>query len=144
MENNSFLPVLGCSLAIILLNGQRVLVQNMLHMPGLVVPLYSLCAHCVQPGCGFIGTSGVGILVYFPTFALTVGTSKDCHLAFKSLGRSALLDTLHYVQPRCALSLYPLELASHIASKSPAVIEEDSSASGEFYVLTCAVPITSV
>jgi hypothetical protein len=82
MGNNSFLPVLGRGTAIILLNGQRVLVQNALHIPGFVVPLYSLRANCLQHGCGFIGASGVGILVYFPLFVLTVDTSKDCHLAF--------------------------------------------------------------
>jgi hypothetical protein len=46
------------------------------------------------------------------------------------LGCSASLDTLHYVQPCCAPSLYPSELASHTAFKSPAVIEDDLSASG--------------
>ena len=76
MGNNSFLPVLGSSLAIILLNGQRVLVRNVLHMPGLVMPLYNLHAHCVQTGCGFIGASGVGILVYFATFILMVDTQR--------------------------------------------------------------------
>ncbi len=140
MGNNSFLLVLGCGLAIILLNGQRVLVRNALHVPSLVVPSYSLCAHCVQPGCGFIGASGVGILIYFPSFVLTVDTLKDCHLAFESLGHSASLDTLHYFQPHCAPSLYPLELASHTASKSPAVIEDDSSASDDADVLTWSYP----
>jgi hypothetical protein len=130
MGNNSFLPVLGRGLVIISLNGQRILVRNTLHMPGLVVPLYTLRAHFVQPSCSFIGASSVGILVYFPTFVLTVDTSKDCHLVFESLGRSASLDTLHDVQPCCAPSLYPLELASHTASKSPALIEDDSSTSG--------------
>jgi hypothetical protein len=109
MGNNLFLLVLGHSLAIISLNGQRVLVRNVLHVPGLVVPLYSLHVHCIQPGCGFIGASGVGILVYFPTFVLAVDTSKDCHLVFESLGRLASLNSLHYVQPRCIPSLYPLE-----------------------------------
>ena len=86
MGNNSYLPVLGRGLAIISLNGQHILVRNGLHVPGLVVPLYSLCAHFTQLGCGFIGVSGVGILVYFPTFVLSVNTSKDCHLSFESLG----------------------------------------------------------
>jgi hypothetical protein len=95
MGNNSYLPVLGCTLAIISLNGQRILVQNALHVPGLVVPLYSLCAHFTQPGCGFIGTSGVGILIYFPTFVLLVDTSKDCHLSSESSGRSAPLNSLN-------------------------------------------------
>ncbi len=112
MGNNSFLPVLGRGTAIILLNGQQVLVRNALHVPGLVVPLYSLRPHCLQRGCGFIGASGVGILVYFPSFVLRVDTSKDCHLAFESLGYSASLNTLHYVQPCCAPTLYPSKLAS--------------------------------
>ncbi len=140
MGNNSFLPILGCGLAIILLNGQRVLICNALHVPGLVVPLYSLCAHCMQPGCGFIGALRVGILVYFPSFVLTVDTLKDCHLAFESLGRSALLDTLHSIQPRCAPSLYPSKHASHTASKSPAIIEDNSSASDDADVLTWSYP----
>jgi hypothetical protein len=90
--------------------------------------------------CNPAVASSAGILVYFPTFDLMVDTSKDCHLAFKSLGRSALLDTLHYVQPHCTPSLYPSELASHIASKSPAVIEDDSSTSGGSDVLTWSYP----
>jgi hypothetical protein len=140
MGNSSFLPVLGRGLAIISLNGQQVLVRNALHVPGLAVPLYSLRAHCVQPGCGFIGASGVGILVYFPTFVLTVDTSKDCHLVFESLRCLALLDSLHYVQPCCTTSLYLSELASHTASKSPMVIEDDSSAPGGPDVLTWSYP----
>jgi hypothetical protein len=130
MGNNSFLPVLGCGLVVISLNGQHVLVRNAHHVPGLVILLYSLCAHFAQPGCGFISASSVGILVYFPTFILSVDTLKDCYLAFVSLGCSASLDTLHYIQPCCAPSLYPSELASHTASKSPAVIEDDSSVLG--------------
>jgi hypothetical protein len=101
-----------------------------LHVPGLVVPLYSLRAHIKQRGCGFIGTSDVGILVYFPTFVLSVDTSKDCHLAYELLGRSAPIDTLHYVRPRCELSLYPLEIASHGAVQTPILIDNNSSAEG--------------
>jgi hypothetical protein len=92
---------MGRSSAIISLNGQRILVRNVLHVPGLVVPLYSLRAHIKQRGCGFIGALDVGILVYFPTFVLSVDTSKDCHLAYELLGWSAPIDTLHYVQPLC-------------------------------------------
>jgi hypothetical protein len=101
--NNSFLPVLSPGSAVISLNGQHILVRNALHVPGLIAPLYSLHAHFAQPGCSFIGVSGVGILVYFPTFVLSVDTSRDCHLAFESLGCTALLDTLCYVQPCCDL-----------------------------------------
>jgi hypothetical protein len=107
MGNNSFVPVLGYGTAIFSLNGQRVLVQNVLHVPGLAEPLYSLRAHLKQPGYGFFGTFEAGMLVYFPTFVLSVDTSMDCHLSYEPLGHSAPLSTLHYVQPRCALTLYP-------------------------------------
>jgi hypothetical protein len=140
MGNNSFLSVLGHGLAIISLNSQRILVRNALHVPGLIVPLYSLHAHFAQPGCGFISTSSFGILVYFPTFILSADTLKDCHLAFKSLGCSASLDTIHYLQPCCAPSLYPSELTSHKASKSPAVIEDDSSTLGSSDKLIWSYP----
>jgi hypothetical protein len=52
------------------------------------------------------------MLICFPTFVLTVDTSSDCHLSYKPLGCCALLDILHYVQPRCPSTLYPPELAS--------------------------------
>jgi hypothetical protein len=109
MGNNSFLPVLGHGTAIISLNGQRILVRNALHMPGLVVPLYSLRAHLKQHGCGFLGTFEAGMLVYFPWFVLLVDTSSNCHPSYEPLGRAAPLDTLHYVQPCCPPSLYPLK-----------------------------------
>ncbi len=98
MGNNLNLPVLGCGTAIISLNGQRILLRNVLHVPGLVVPLYSLCAHVKQHGCDFTGASDVRILVHLK---LLVDTSKDCHLAFESLGQMAPPDTLHYAQPCC-------------------------------------------
>jgi hypothetical protein len=132
MSNNSFIPVFGSGSAIISLNSQKILVWNALHVPGLVVPLYSLRAHCTQCGCGFIGTSDVGILVYFPTFVLSVDTSKDCHLTFDSLERSAPFDILDYVQPRCSPTLYPAELSSTTAVKTspvPNIVEEDCSMS---------------
>jgi hypothetical protein len=42
MGNNSFIPVQGRGTAVFSLNSQRVLIRNALHVPGLVVPLYSL------------------------------------------------------------------------------------------------------
>jgi hypothetical protein len=79
MGNNSSVPVLGCGTAIFALNGKRILVCNLLHVPGLAVLLYSLCTHITQWGCGFIGTCKSGFLVYFPTFVLSVDTAIDCH-----------------------------------------------------------------
>jgi hypothetical protein len=114
--NNSFLPVLGRGTAVISLNGQHVLIRNALHIPGLVMPLYSLGPHLTQHGCAFYGAYAAGMLVCFPTFVLTVGTSSDCHLSYEPLGCCAPLDILHYVQPRCPPTLYPLELASSAPS----------------------------
>ena len=129
MGNNSYLPVLARGSAIISLNGQRVLVRNALHVPGLAMPLYSLRAHFQQPGCGFLGTNDVGMLVYFPSFVLSADTSSDCTLSYEPLGRSAPLSTLHYVQPRCRPSLYPSELSpsSNTVAKTPALIEDEPS-----------------
>jgi hypothetical protein len=81
MGDNSYL-LLGGGSAIISLDRQWILVQHVLHVPGLVVPLYSLCAHIKQRSCGFIGASDIGILVYFLRFVMSVDTSKDCHLEY--------------------------------------------------------------
>ena len=90
--------------------------------------LYSLRAHFKQPGCGFIGNNDAGMLVYFPSFVLLADTSSNCTFSSESLGRSAPLSTLHYVQPRCRPSLYPSEISpsSHMVSSTPALIEDDT------------------
>ncbi len=95
MGNNSFAPVLGCGMAIISLNGQHLVICNVLHVPELRVPLYSLRAHLCQSGCGFVGSYETGLHIYFPGVVLTVDTSSDCHLAYKLLGKTAPLLTLH-------------------------------------------------
>jgi hypothetical protein len=135
MGNDSYLPVLGRGTVIISLNSQRVLVRHALHVPGLAVPLYSLRAHLKQPGCGFIGTSDSGMLVYFPSFILSVDTSSDCHLSYEPLGTGASLGSLHYVQLRCSPSLYPSELTAScnttIGTLIPALVPDDGSSDSE-------------
>jgi hypothetical protein len=100
MGNNSYATVLGRGTAIISLNGQRLLIHNVLHVPALRVPLYSLRAHLRQRGCGFVGSFDTGMHVYFPGVVLSVDMSTDCHPSYESLGKSAPLSSLHYVQPR--------------------------------------------
>ena len=103
MGNKSYAPVLGKGTTIISLNGHSVLIRDVLHVPSLRNPLYSLRAHQRQRGCGFVGASDMGgIYVYFPTFLLEVDTSSDCHLGYSPLGVTVSLQDLHYVQPRCA------------------------------------------
>jgi hypothetical protein len=100
MGNNAFIPVLGRGSAILSLNGQRILVRNALHIPNLMVPLYSLCAHLTQRGCSYYGAYEAGMLVCFPTCVLlTVDTLSNCLLSYEPLGCCAPLNTLHYVQP---------------------------------------------
>ena len=135
MGNNSFLPVLGRGTVIISLNGQHVLVRHALHIPGLSVPLYILWAHLKQPGCGFLGTSESGMLVYFPSFVLSVDTSSNCHLSYEPLGSSASLESLHYVQRQCSPLLHPSELtasnnATTCCSPGPNIIPEEDSTDG--------------
>ena len=136
MGNNSFVPVLGRGTAVFALNGKRVLVRNILHVPGLAVPLYSLRTHATQRGCGFMGAEESGFLVYFPDFVLSVDTAVDSHLSFDPLGRSAPLPTLHYVQPRSSPAAYPYTSLSAVSTAlplpaPPAVIVDDASISAD-------------
>jgi hypothetical protein len=109
MGNNSYALVLGRGTAIVSLNRQRLLIWNVLHNPALRVLLFSLRAHLRQSGCGFIGSFATGMHVYFPGVVLSVDMSTNCHLSYEPLGKSALLLSLHYVQPRCPPVLYPAE-----------------------------------
>ena len=60
MGDKTLAPVLGKGTAIILLNDKMVLVCNVLHVPTLRTPLYSLCKHLTQCGCGFLGDDSLG------------------------------------------------------------------------------------
>jgi hypothetical protein len=115
MGNNSFASVLGRGTAIISLNGQRLLICHVLHVPELWVPLYSLRAHLRQSGCGFVGSYKTGLHVYFLGMVLKVDTSSDCHMAYQPLWKTAPLLSLHYVQPRCPPVVYPPDSSAFLA-----------------------------
>jgi hypothetical protein len=137
MGNNSYAPVLWRETAIVSLNGQRLLIQNVLHVPALQVPLYSLWAHLHQLGCGFIGSFATGMHVYFTGVVLSVDKSTDCHLSYEPLGKSAPLSSPHYIQPRCPPVIYPAESSAFRAragaepspelhlSGNPVIIEDN-------------------
>ena len=134
MGNKTLAPVLGKGTAIISLNGKLVLVRNVLHVPTLRTPLYSLRKHPTQRGYSFLGNDSLGgLFVYFPSFVLAVDTTKDCHLSYKHIGQKATLEDLDYVQPRCALKIPPppplsshdwqaIKYARHSAKQCPAPI----------------------
>jgi hypothetical protein len=139
MGNNSYALVLWRGTAIVSLNGQRLLIRNVLHIPALRVLLYSLWAYLRQLGCGFIGSFDTGMHVYFPGVVLSVDMSTGCHLSYEPLGKSAPLLSLHYVQPWCPPVLYPAESSAfraHAGTKplselclsgNPVLIEDDGS-----------------
>ena len=54
MGDKTFAPVLSKDTVIISLNEKLVLLRNVLHMPTLRTPLYSLRKHLTQRGCGFL------------------------------------------------------------------------------------------
>jgi hypothetical protein len=62
MGNNSYLPVLSQGSAVVSLNGQRILVHNALHVPGLVVPCYSLRAHFWHPAVDLLARPALASL----------------------------------------------------------------------------------
>ena len=98
MGNKTVALVIGRGSAIISLNGKLVLICDVLHVPALRSPLYSLRAHFKQRGCGFIGDNTMGCMyVYFPTFILHVNDTHDCHLNYVLIGRDGQLSMLDYV-----------------------------------------------
>ena len=97
MASNTYAPVRGEGTAIVSLNGRTVLIRDVLHVPDLRKPLYSLRAHMMQWGCGFLGNDEAGgMLVYFPAFHLHVDTTVDMHLTYRSVGPSVSLGSVDY------------------------------------------------
>jgi hypothetical protein len=153
MGNNSYASVLGKGTAIVSLNGKHLLIRNVLHVPALRIPLYSLWAYLRQRGCGFVGSFDTGMHVYFLGVVLSVDMSTDCHLSYESLGKSAPLSSLHYVQPRCASVHYPAKgsafrvgaaLASSPALRpldAPVLIEDDGSSADNVTAPPLAVDV---
>jgi hypothetical protein len=109
---------------IVSLNGQRLLIRNVLHVLAQRFPLYSLWAHLRQSGCRFVGSFDTGMHVYFLGVVLSVDISTDCHLSYEPLGKTAPLSSLHYVQPRCPPVLYPAESSALRARADAAPLPE--------------------
>jgi hypothetical protein len=134
MGNNSFAPILGTGSAVITINKKRILIQDCLHVPALCNPLYSLCAHHHQHGCGFLGMYNLGIFIFFPTFIffvffsmfiLEVNTETDCHLSYEPIAWMGKLPSLNYVQP---IPIVSSSLTTMATPSTPAVIEDGNDA----------------
>jgi hypothetical protein len=138
MGNNSFAPIAGHGMAIVSLNGKKILIRDCLHIPDLRHPLYSLRAHQCQCGCGFIGMFGLGMHVFFPSFILEVDTATDCHLQYVPVGRMAQLSDLDYVQPKPAPQGSVLAMAATTqAVPTPAMIEPDDGLDDQRPTILC-------
>ncbi len=90
LADNTKAPVAGIGSIKILLDGHVCGVRNVLHVPSLRVPLYSLCAHRRMNGCGFINDNG-RFQVYFPRFVTTIDDSVDAFIPYSPLGHASSL-----------------------------------------------------
>ena len=88
LADNTKAPVAGIGSIKIILDGHVCGLRNVLHVPSLRVPLYSLRAHRRMKGCGFIGDNG-RFQVYFPSFVTTVDDSSDSYIPYSPLGRAS-------------------------------------------------------
>ncbi len=95
--NNHEAPCLGQEDIHVKMGCVLVIISNVLHIPLLRCPLYSVQCHSRIPGCAF-HTDNKGIILAFPTFILPVDTSYDC--AMKGIFQSPS-DTVYFDQ--CSL-----------------------------------------
>ena len=77
LANNSQVPCLGIGSIQVLLQTKMIVVLQVLHVPALRCPLYSIRRHRRQLGCEFIATNE-GTYLTFPSFFLSVDDSHDC------------------------------------------------------------------
>jgi hypothetical protein len=90
---------MGKGSAKIMLNDKVILLRNVLHVPQLQEPLYSLRRHSQMPECGYFSSFDTGSHLLFPTFVLEIDTSIDNILDFQSIGASHS-SGLDYAEPR--------------------------------------------
>jgi hypothetical protein len=88
LADNPHSPVAGIGSIKILLDGHVVGVRNVLHVPDLRIPLYSLRTHRRMKDCGFIGDNS-RFHVYFPEFVTSVQDDVDSYIPYTPLGQSS-------------------------------------------------------
>lgn len=143
LADNNTAPVAGIGSIKILLDGHVVGVRNVLHVPSLRVPLYSLRAHRTMDGCGFIGDNN-HFHVYFPTFVVTVDDTIDSHITYSPLGRTSKLP-YDFHQPRLpsstasATTTAPAHQATVIPFSPSEISPNQCSYDEEFPPLQCLV-----
>lgn len=109
----------------ILLDGHVVGVQNVLHVPSLRVPLYSLRAHRHMAHCGFIADNS-HFHVYFPDFTTSVVDDVDSYIPYTPLGRTST-SPFDYRQPSASRVARPLQ-EKLTPESDVATVQADSNA----------------
>ena len=127
LGDDTELPILGEGSAKFSLNGKIILIRNVLHVPGLRSPLYSLRKHKAMPGCGTFSFHNVGSFVLFPNFTLRIDDSVDNIVSYKSIGPSSC-GKLDYAQPHANRSSTP-------PTSPPILIPPDDSSTSSDAVL---------
>eukprot|EP00956_Cyclotella_meneghiniana_P026201 scaffold56081_cov49-Cyclotella_meneghiniana.AAC.1 len=120
----------GVGTAKIMLNGKVILLRNVLHVPALSEPLYSLRRHRMMPECGYYSSYDTGSHILFPTFVLEVDTTVDNVLSYKSIGRSS--DKIDYAEPR----VYPTPQPRPVARPAHLIPPDNEMARVTFNVPT--------
>eukprot|EP00956_Cyclotella_meneghiniana_P020999 scaffold37679_cov76-Cyclotella_meneghiniana.AAC.13 len=113
----------GTGTAKIMLNGKILLLRNVLHVPALSEPLYSLRRHRMMPECGYYSSYDTGSHLLFPTFVLEVDTTVDNVLTYKSIGRSS--SKIDYAEPR----IYPKPAPRAPSARPAHIIPPDNEMS---------------
>ena len=89
MGNDSLAEIEGYGTAAFSLNCKHIVLHNVLRVPALRSPLYSLRKHIGMDGCGVHGSKATGflLLLWFPTFTIKADLDTDCHLTYQSMGK---------------------------------------------------------
>lgn len=98
LGDDTRLPIIGVGTAKISLNGKIILLRNVLHVPGLQNPLYSLRKHKSMPGCGTFSHFDVGSYILFPDFMLRIDDSVNNIVSYKSIGQDDI-SRIDYAHP---------------------------------------------
>ncbi len=98
MGNDAFTSTVGRVSIVISLNGYKILLYEVLHVPSLCKQLYSLHVHHHPGRCNITGGEDIRDMYgHFPQFVSSEDTSVDYYLHYLLLGCSVTLFKLCYV-----------------------------------------------
>ena len=117
LANNQKSPCLGRGAICINMGGHNIILKDVLHVPSLRCPLFSVRCHRRFLGCSFLADNS-GTFLSFPSFIIPVDDSTDCVVS----GHSAPTNQLIHFDARvagctCAVS----DNTRHRASRRPIV-----------------------